>query len=48
MTIAITGHSTTGSGVIGRTVVDLDTGEIISSNGKVLGDFFTKLCAALA
>ena len=48
VTVAITGHSTTGSGVIGRTVIDLDTGEVISMKGKVLGDFWPKLCTALA
>jgi hypothetical protein len=46
--LAITGRPITGSGVIGRTVINLDTGELVSSTGKDVGDFIENLCAALA
>jgi hypothetical protein len=45
--LAITGRSITGSGVIGRFVVDLDTGEILSVSGLAKGDFVANLCAEL-
>jgi hypothetical protein len=45
--LAITGRPITGSGVIGRTVINLDTGELVSSNGNDVGDFIASLCAAL-
>jgi hypothetical protein len=45
--LAITGRSITGSGVIGRFVVDLDTGEILSVSGLAKGDFAANLCAEL-
>jgi hypothetical protein len=46
------GRSITGSGVIGRTVINLDTGEV-DWNGRlvgdeVLGDFTAPICRALA
>ena len=43
--LAITGRSTTGSGVIGRVVIDLDTGEILSISGNELGDPEDAICA---
>ncbi len=50
--IAAVGRSITGSGVIGRTVINLDTGEV-DWNGRlvgdeVLGDFTVPICRALA
>ena len=48
LTIAITGRSTTGSGVIGRVVVDLDTGEVLSEAGNEAGFFGDLVCAAIA
>jgi hypothetical protein len=45
--LAITGRSTTGSGVIGRFVIDLDTGEVIAVSGLDTGDWIENLCAAL-
>lgn len=49
--IAAVGRSITGSGVIGRTVINLDTGEV-DWNGRlvgdeVLGDFTAPICRAL-
>ena len=46
--LALVGRSVTGSGVIGRTVVNLSTGEFVSSTGHDLGDFLANLCAELA
>ena len=46
--LAIVGRSVTGSGVVGRTVFNLSTGEFVSSNGHDLGDFFSFLCEELA
>ena len=46
--LALTGRSVTGSGVIGRTVVNLDTGEVVSSHGHEIGDFASFLCSELA
>ena len=43
--LAITGRSTTGSGVIGRFVIDLDTGEIVHVSGNQLGDPAEAICA---
>lgn len=43
--LAITGRSTTGSGVIGRFVIDLDTGEIVHVSGNELGDPAQAICA---
>lgn len=48
LTVAITGRSLTGSGVIGRVVVDLETGEVLSSKGNPEGDWVENACAALA
>ena len=50
--LALVGRSITGSGVIGRTVINLDTGEV-DWNGRlvgdeVLGDFVAPICRALA
>ena len=50
--LAIVGRSITGSGVIGRTVINLDTDEV-DWNGRlvgdeVLGDFTAPICRALA
>jgi hypothetical protein len=45
--VAITGRSLTGSGVIGRVVVDLDTGEVLSVAGLTKGDFVENLCSEL-
>lgn len=46
--LALVGRSVTGSGVIGRTVVNLSTGELVSSHGHELGDFIEFLCSELA
>ena len=46
--LALVGRSVTGSGVIGRTVYNLDTGELVSMHGHELGDFFAFLCEELA
>lgn len=46
--LALTGRSITGSGVIGRTVIDLDTGQLVSSHGREVGDFIERLCHELA
>ena len=43
--VAITGRSTTGSGVIGRVVIDLETGEVLSVSGNELGDPEDAICA---
>lgn len=45
--VAITGRSVSGSGVIGRVVVNLETGEAVFVAGKKLGDFGANLCAEL-
>jgi hypothetical protein len=45
--VAITGRSLTGSGVIGRVVVNLETGEMVFVAGKRVGDFVANLCAEL-
>jgi hypothetical protein len=45
--VAITGRSITGSGVIGRVVVDLDTGEVLSVAGLAKGDWIENICAEL-
>jgi hypothetical protein len=47
LTVAVTGRSLTGSGVIGRVVIDLETGEILSSVGNPQGDWVANACAAL-
>ena len=44
--LAITGRSTTGSGVIGRFVIDLDTGEVVAVSGLEVG-FPDAICDAL-
>jgi hypothetical protein len=45
--VAITGRSITGSGVVGRVVVDLDTGEVLSVSGLTKGDYIENLCSEL-
>jgi hypothetical protein len=45
--LAITGRSTTGSGVIGRFVIDLDTGEVVAVTGLDLGDPAAAICAEI-
>lgn len=45
--LAIVGRSVTGSGVIGRTVFNLSTGELVSSTGRDLGDFLAAVCEEL-
>ena len=45
--LAITGRSVTGSGVIGRVVFNLSTGELVRSSGMELGDWIENACAAL-
>lgn len=45
--IALTGRSLTGSGVIGRTVFNVDTGELISESGKVVGSIVDQVCPHL-
>jgi hypothetical protein len=45
--VAVTGRSLTGSGVIGRVVVDLETGDVVSSAGNPQGDWVENACAAL-
>ena len=46
--VAVTGHSSTGTGVYGRVVIDLDTGEILSVSGNDTGDFLEGICNALS
>ncbi len=45
--IAITGRSLTGSGVIGRVVIDLDTGEVLHVAGKDAGSIADQVCPAI-
>ena len=46
--LSLVGQSTTGSGVIGHTIVNLDTGEIEFVAGREAGDWIENVCAALA
>lgn len=46
--VAVTGRSTTGSGVIGLVVIDLETGDIVHSSGNDVGFFYDGFCAALS
>jgi hypothetical protein len=47
--VALTGRSTTGSGVIGRVVVNTETGEVEFEAGRrVYDDFVAAVCEALA
>ncbi len=48
LTLALTGRAITGSGVIGRFVIDLETDEVLFVAGNDRGDFLSQLCAALA
>ena len=45
--VAITGRSLTGSGVIGRTLINLDTGEVIRESGKFVGSIADQVCPPL-
>ena len=45
--IALTGRSLTGSGVIGRTVFNFDTGELLSQAGKEVGSIIDQVCPLL-
>ena len=45
--ITIIGRSLTGSGVIGRVVVDATTGTVLSSSGRGVGDWVENVCAEL-
>ena len=45
--VAVIGRSLTGTGVIGRVVIDIDTGELVSQVGKDVGSFFDQVCDAL-
>jgi hypothetical protein len=47
LVVAITGRSLTGSGVIGRVVIDTVTGEVLSVAGNDQGDWVANACAAL-
>ncbi len=47
--VALTGRSTTGSGVIGRVVLNTETGEVEFEAGRrVYDDFVAAVCSALA
>lgn len=51
--VAVVGRSLTGSGVIGRVLVNADTGEILRVSGRIVGDevfgdFTAPICRALA
>ena len=46
--LAITGRSLTGSGVIGRTLVNLDTGEVVRESGRVVGSVADQVCPIIA
>ena len=46
--VAITGRSLTGSGVIGRTLLNLDTGEVIRESGRVVGSIADQVCPIIA
>lgn len=48
LVVAITGRSITGSGVIGRVVLNLETFEIEFQAGNDQGDFIARLCSELA
>lgn len=45
--VAIVGRSLTGSGVIGRVVVDGATGAVLSSSGRAVGDWVENVCSEL-
>lgn len=48
LTVAITGRSLTGSGVIGRVVIDADTGEVLHIAGKDVGSIADQVCDAIS
>jgi hypothetical protein len=45
--VTIIGRSLTGSGVIGRVVIDAATGTVLSSSGRATGDWVENVCAEL-
>jgi hypothetical protein len=45
--VTIIGRSLTGSGVIGRVVIDAATGTVLSSSGHAVGDWVANACAEL-
>lgn len=45
--LALIGRSLTGSGVIGRVVIDLDTGEVVHVAGKDVGSVADQVCPAI-
>lgn len=45
---ALTGRSMSGSGVIGRVLINFDTLEIIRSSGKEVGSLADQICPILA
>lgn len=47
VTLQMIGRSTTGSGVIGRTIIDLTGQRPPQSTGKVFGDFVQNTCEAI-
>ena len=46
--VAVTGRSLTGSGVIGRTLINLDAGEVIRESGRVVGSLADQVCPLIA
>jgi len=46
--VGVTGRSTTGTGVVGLTVIDLTTFEVVKQAGNDVGLFQDQLCDALA
>lgn len=48
LVIAITGRSLTGSGVIGRVVINLDTGEVDHIAGRSVGSVADQVCPAIS
>jgi hypothetical protein len=47
VTLAIVGRSLTGSGVIGRVLYDLDTGELLQMSGREVGPIEDQVCPAI-
>lgn len=45
--VAITGRSLTGSGVIGRVVINIETGEVVFQAGREVGDYVKGICETL-
>jgi hypothetical protein len=46
--VAVTGRATTGSGVIGIVIIDLETGEIVHQAGNDVGQFNDQFCDAIS